>query len=374
LRYAELVLESHSHSHSRTVAKRAADPASLASELDTAHAQLLISAADGLPVVTPTDDLVRDAAAMASPGSTLGPIPPSYRSVSRRELAWTVIAAGCRADHVPVVEAALLACLEPAFNLLAIQTTTEPAAALIVVNGPARHRLSLNCGSNLLGGGPWANVAVGRALRMILTVYGGAVPGETDMATFGHPGKLGYCLAENEEASPWPAFHLERGFSAAESSVTVVGADGPINVCYGGSEAAELLALIAATMAVPGSNNALVAGEMVVILSPQHAAMLARAGYEKAEVRTYLAQHARLPLHALPHWSAERVREMRGCNREDGPEYAHMVDGPASVLLLVAGGIGAHSTVIPTFGSTNAVTKPLLLPSVEAERETERDA
>jgi hypothetical protein len=282
-----------------------------------------------------------------------------------------VIAAGCRADHVPVVEAALRACLDPAFNLLAIQTTTEPAAPLIVVNGPARHRLSLNCRSNLLGNGPWANLAVGRALRMILTVHGGAVPGETDMATFGHPGKLGYCLAENEEASPWRPFHLERGFLAVENAVTVVGADSPINVSYGGNEATELLALIAATMVVPGSNNALVAGEMVVIVSPQHADLLSTAGYEKADVRAYLAAHAQLPLRALPRWSAARVRAMRGWDDHDAPEYAGMVDGPEGVLLLVAGGIGAHSTVIPSFGSTKAVTQPLPLPSADEERRAE---
>ena len=50
------------------------------------------------------------------------------------------------------------------------------------------------------------------------------------MATCGGPQKYTYCVAENEEASPWEPLHIERGFAREVSTVTVVGAEAPHNV------------------------------------------------------------------------------------------------------------------------------------------------
>ena len=75
----------------------------------------------------------------------------------------------------------------------------------------------------VLGPGWRANLTIGRALRLVVTLTGGGAPGRLDRSTLGHPGKLGFCIAEDEAGSPWEPLHVERGFSREDSVVTVVG-------------------------------------------------------------------------------------------------------------------------------------------------------
>jgi len=46
-------------------------------------------------------------------------------------------------------------------------------------------------------------------------------PGFLDRATLGTPGKYSFCFAENEVRHPWEPLHVERGFGAGQSAVTV---------------------------------------------------------------------------------------------------------------------------------------------------------
>ncbi|GIT02571.1 MAG: hypothetical protein CM1200mP27_11960 [Chloroflexota bacterium] len=48
-----------------------------------------------------------------------------------------------------------------------------------------------------------ANATFGRAVKLVLVNLGGAIPGETNKATFGHPGAYTYCVAEDQEINPW---------------------------------------------------------------------------------------------------------------------------------------------------------------------------
>ncbi|MEK9589526.1 MAG: hypothetical protein VW349_13875, partial [Gammaproteobacteria bacterium] len=85
-----------------------------------------------------------------------------------------------------------------------------------------------------LGPGHRANASIGRALRLAMMNIGGARPGISDMALLGHPGKFTYCLAEDEENSPFEPLHVSLGYGEAESVVTVVGAEAPHSVMYSG--------------------------------------------------------------------------------------------------------------------------------------------
>src|SRR6266436_2732407 len=87
-------------------------------------------------------------------------------------------------------------CLHPAFNLHGMSTSTHFSAPLIVVNGPIRERIGLNCSFGVFGPGYRANATIGRALRLVMINLGGAKPGETSMSTFGHPGRYTYCIGE----------------------------------------------------------------------------------------------------------------------------------------------------------------------------------
>ena len=107
------------------------------------------------------------------------------------------------------------------FNIHGIQATTHFAAPLIIVNGPVRHELGFTSGQNLFSNVSRANSTLGRALQLILLNVGGARPTGIDMSALGNPGKFSYCIAENEEASPWEPLHADSGLASGDSAVTL---------------------------------------------------------------------------------------------------------------------------------------------------------
>ncbi|HYE89621.1 MAG TPA: hypothetical protein VEA38_01320, partial [Terriglobales bacterium] len=151
---------------------------------------------DGFPVLPPTADRV--AALVAGAGGArevvVERLAPAMRAVSLEIVAVNAALAGALPEHMPVIVAALRALADPRFNLNAIQTTTHPCGPLLVVNGPTAARLGISGGANALGNGHRANALIGRAVRLTLQNAGGAIPGQTDRATLGHPGKYAYCV------------------------------------------------------------------------------------------------------------------------------------------------------------------------------------
>ena len=113
------------------------------------------------------------------------------------------VMAGCLPEYIPVVIASFEAMLHNEFNLNGIQATTNCISPLAIVSGPVVEQLGLNAGDNVFGGGSRANAAVGRSIRLVLGNIGGGYAGEIDRATFGHPGKYTFCIAENSQDSPW---------------------------------------------------------------------------------------------------------------------------------------------------------------------------
>ena len=77
---------------------------------------------------------------------------------------------------------------------------------------------------------------------------GQAYPGQLDMDTIGSPNKFSMCLAENEEASPWEPYHVERGFSKEASTVTAFSVESQMKLIDGRSSRPEdFLTLVAGT-------------------------------------------------------------------------------------------------------------------------------
>jgi hypothetical protein len=313
---------------------------------------------DGLPVLPPTP--VRVARLLAADGARLvATLAPLDGRATLEAIAVNAALAGAAPEHLPVIVAAVRAAAEPDFNLNAIQTTTHPCTPLVIVNGPIAARLGIAGGANALGNGHRANAVIGRALRLILQNVGGARPGLEDRATLGHPGKFTYCLAENEAASPWAPLSVERGFPRSASTVTVAGAEAPHNVNDHGSTTADALLLaLAGTAATTGNNNVYLGGQPVVLLGPEHAATIAGSGWSKAELKRRLWERARV---RLDQFSAENLARFgviapeRFVGRPPGAEVPWCVS-PEDLLVVVAGGPGKHSALVPTFGATRSVT------------------
>lgn len=313
---------------------------------------------DGLPLIPPTPERVeamlggrRDRS-----GESLGRVPPSWREATYGAVAVNAVMAGCTPELFPVVCAAVACIVEPQFNLYGIQATTNPVAPLVLLNGPAAPKLGFNSRSNAFGPGWPANATVGRALRLVMTNVGGAKPDGADRATHGFPGKFTFCAAENEDDSPWEPLHVERGYDLADSTVTVMGTAQFHNIVeFVADDPWDVLDVIAAAMAVVGTNNISYGGEPALALCPEHAATIARAGLSKQDVKAYLFERARCDLRDAP----AAVKAMLRSRRPPWCDFARwpICDRADDIIVFVCGGPGTHSVSLPSFGPTTAITK-----------------
>jgi hypothetical protein len=316
---------------------------------------------DGLPIVLPTPEryerMLKETG--LDPDLEIGKVEPRLGLATVGKIAVNAIMAGCEPAHLPVVVAATRAMIQPQFNLKALQCTTHPVTVMTLVNGPLATELDVNASYNCMGQGALANAVIGRAVRLVLTNIGGAAPGILDRSTQGSPAKYAFCFAENEAENPWAPLHVERGFAAADSTVTVCGVEGPHNVNeHFGATAEDILLTIAGVLATPGSNNSYLGGENLVVLGPEHAAVIAREGLSKDDVKRFMVDRAIIPSHHIGPGQRRTFQE-RLPQRVVGPNAdggMHMASSKDDIMVAVAGGAGRHSSVLPSFGTTRAVT------------------
>lgn len=321
---------------------------------------------DGLPVYPPTASRV---AAMLrytdrQPDDVVGIVPPRNGAATVEKIAINAAMAGCRPEYLPVLIAAVEAMVEPGYNLYGRQTTTHPGAHLLIVHGPIRRELNVNCRQNVFGHGWRANATMGRALRLIMINIGGNQPGVTDMATHGHPGKYSYCMGEDEENSPWEPFHVERGLAKDTSAVTVVCAEAPHNINDQISKTPQLyLGSAASTMSPLGCNGLYrsgLNGEQILVIPSETARWMADQGWTKSDVKLYLFEKARK--------SIRELRDRGGWDMSPWPKFVDpnddecmvpIVARPEDILVLVAGGHQRHMNFIPTSGYNLSVTRAI---------------
>jgi hypothetical protein len=320
---------------------------------------------DGLPVVPPTrakvQAMVERSGRVAS--EVIAELPPQGGKATVERIATNAVMAGCVPEYMPVILTALEAMLETRFNLRGVLCSTHVSTPLLILNGPIVQALHVNSGHNVFGPGWRANATIGRAVQLALVNIGGAQPGVLDKATFGHPGKYTYCIAENEAASPWEPLHVERGFQCADSTVTVYPAEAPHNINNHGSQnARDLLTVVADCLATLGSNHMYLGGECFLVFSPEHAATIAASGWRKQDVRAFLYEHARQPVRLLQvggMYGTETHRNLwpRWVNREDPEALVPPVRRAEDLSILVAGGAGKHSVFLPGWGSRSVTRK-----------------
>jgi hypothetical protein len=195
-------------------------------------------------------------------------------------------------------------------------------------------------------------------MRLILQNIGGALPGEMDRATQGQPAKYTFCCGENEAQSPWEPLHVERGFVREASTVTVVGAEGTLNMNTHSKDADELLRVIAECMVHPASNEYCHGGEPWLVIAPEHADILKAGGLSKRDVKQRLWELSKMPAGHLS------VKEIQRAQASRSDEYGEIKPDtlltisrkPEDIWFIVAGGPGTHSVYVPCFGNSHAVT------------------
>src|SRR5688500_6267340 len=264
---------------------------------------------DGLPIVPPTAERVEKMLAYCDRpwDDTIAKMAPRYGEATPLRLAANAVMAGCRPEYFPIYMVAIEAMCEEPFNLYGVQATTHLCAPLVIVNGPGAREIGVNSGHNAFGPGAPANATIGRAIRLALLNIGGALPGSGDMSTFGAPSKYSYLVGENEEQSPWEPLHVERGFPAEATTVTVIGAECPHNVNDHESLSAEgILMTIAGTMSTTGNNDVFYEAQPLVVFGPEHAKTVADGGFSKADAKQFLQEHANVPMNRFSKENIER--------------------------------------------------------------------
>jgi hypothetical protein len=170
---------------------------------------------DGMPVAPPTVARVAAALeAMRLDREVLLGTTPAGTTVTAVDVAVRVVLAGCRAEYAPVVLAAVRAFFD---DVDARAPRVADSIQAVIVNGPIRNQIGLNCRDGVLGPGWRANATIGRALRLVVSDAFGV----RRASSFGDPGQYTFCVGEDEEGSQWSPLHVDRGFRPDESTVTV---------------------------------------------------------------------------------------------------------------------------------------------------------
>jgi hypothetical protein len=301
---------------------------------------------DGLPVVPPTEARVMQflAACGHEPDDVIGTVPQRRRIVTAEKIAINAVMAGCRPEYMPVIIAAFQAMTEELFNLHGITVTTGGPAPLLIVNGPIAKRLGMNAGVSIFGPGWRSNATIGRAIRLILINACGTEPGVMDKATIGHPGKFSFCIAEDEENSPWEPLHVMKGFDRKQSAVTVFACDAPKQVANN-RDPLCILDTIAATVTDPGSISVPAVGEFLVVVPVEPRAHLHDAGWSKRDMQEYLFEHTML---TAEDYTKVRRHPMRQLSEEGAQPSYPSVEKPEDFLITAGGGpAGAFTAVLP---------------------------
>jgi hypothetical protein len=246
---------------------------------------------DGLPVVPPTPARVLrmlDGTSRA-PDEVVAVVPPDLVPVTVEKVAINAVMAGCLPEYLPVVLAAVQAACTDRFNMHGLLCTTYFSGPVLVVNGPIAQRIGMNSGLNCMGQGNRANATIGRALQLVVRNVGGGVPGGIDRATFGGPGKISFCFAEDEASSPWEPLSVDQGFARGASTVSLFPGHGPSAIVDQISRTPESLSRTFAAKLRAVSHPKLVLGMgAMLVVSPEHARVFAAAGWTKARLRSEL--------------------------------------------------------------------------------------
>ncbi len=258
---------------------------------------------DGLPVVPPTPARVLRMLAGTRRDSqeVVAVLPPNLAEATVEKVAINAVMAGCKPEYLPVVIAALEAMATDDFNVHGVMATTMGAAPVLVVNGPIRERIGMNMKMGALGQGNRANATIGRAVRLAIRNIGGARPGGTERSTMGNPMKFTMCFAEWEERSDWTPMHVERGFAADDSVVTVLCmTSGPTLMVDQTSRTASQLAgslgQCLESLHHPRAHNA---GDALIVVAPEHVDTLVRDGYNKDSIRQRIQEVTATPMREL---------------------------------------------------------------------------
>lgn len=324
---------------------------------------------DALPVVPPTAERVADMlkACPLAPENVVARIPPCYGEATVEKIAANAVMAGCRPEMMRVLLPLVRAVCDERFNAHGVQATTHFAAPLVMINGPVREQLGFWSKQNVFSNVARANSTLGRALQLLLLNIGGGRPDGIDMSALGNSGKFSFCIAENEEESPWEPLHVERGFSRDQSALTLFAAEPPRGVSEHTAQDGEtVLRAICQVLATVWSYRVCARSEAVVVLCPEHVKTLHRSGFTKQQVRQFLFENTGIPLRYYENKDNGEGTQLTAQYREitiQGERCYQKFRTPESIQIFVAGGTaGKFSAVLGSWTTGPAGSQMVTYP------------
>jgi hypothetical protein len=321
---------------------------------------------DGLPLVPASQPLVDQFLAQTSrdPQEVIGTLEQVDRSCTVYLAAVNAAMAGCRPEYFPVVLAAFGALMaERAARGGGWQSTSGPAP-LIVVNGPVRAALGINAAGGVFGPGFRPNATIARAIGLIVRNAFGIRPQVLEQATQGIPGRWSMCIGENEEESPWPPFCTDGGLPAGTSAVSATLLRTSEFVDNRHSHRVEdVLWDLAGTISRTGA-QIFAEGGAGLVLCPEHAQLLASAGYAKAAVQQWLIAHCGSTPAGLRRAGKGELSKLSPADEAARPgEISPLMSTPRQVPVIVAGARNAAiSMVVRIFGEWSGTAVPVEAP------------
>jgi hypothetical protein len=342
---------------------------------------------DGLPLIPPTKrkvDAMVDASGLSG-DHVVGLFAPGFGIGTVRKIAANAVMAGCKPETMPVIMAMMECILEPSIGLRTWAMSTGPQAPMVLVSGPIADEIGMNHGVCALGPGSIShvNVSIGRALRLIMMNVGLSYPGITDMDTIGTPSKFSFCVAENEEKTPWDPWRVQQGFGREESTVTV-------NVPYGMTEFfdfqnsdPELLIETWATLTTQACGTPAAGAWLIkvnapleqgypfhgkfsnmLLMAPDHASVFGNAGWTPTDIQNAIHRQTTIAFRKL------MLNQSYDAFRASHPELLWLLDAPDTLVsvnpspdsfeFFVVGASAGRSQFC--FGGTNSVTKAIHRP------------
>jgi hypothetical protein len=242
---------------------------------------------DGLPIVLPTEERVAEmlTGTEHAPDEIVGRMiittHQEKNEYTVEKVATIAVMAGARPEHFPVI-LALAASQEPS-----MPSSTTSWGRMMIVNGPIRNEIGMNCGTAALSPFNLANSVIGRAWTLMSINFGDARAGENFMATFGHNSNYNnMCCGENEELSVFEPFHVQKGFRADESVVSLFRGWNVLNFGLG---SAKEMAHVISTF---GSMNSAI----TFVVDPLVAKNLRAKGFtSKRDACKWIVENSKLP-------------------------------------------------------------------------------
>ena len=300
---------------------------------------------DGFPIVPPTPDAVQACLdwVMMPANEIIGIEPVRERAINAEKLAINAVMAGCLPMHFPAVVSAWMAMLKDEFLLHGTTASTGGCAILVILNGPIRQEIGARSDFNVLGSSDRATSVIGRAIRLALINILQVSPGAIDRSTLGHPGKISYCIAEDEENSNWPSLAESRDIPKEASAVTVLAACAPRQIMNEWTtKPEEILDTYAAEMRANMRNYSIWSGNYAIVMPAQHREYMRVAGWGRKEIADYLFEKARIK---RSEWST--VGKGSVIRDKGDIEYCALTS-PDHLLIVAAGGpAGGFGAIIP---------------------------